>query len=350
MVAQVLTFRTELHASVSGVLEACQMPCADTANAIVGLVVALADYREEGRQLFPQVLICDDLPRVLKIVQGSSFVIMGRGPRGEATAAQALKLCAPLANGGWAVGINRLEDVFEFGVFREPPVPTAVDLRSTVMDLSAGDARVVLISQVAPSTVEIVSSGHQHLEIHLSADAQDVTPTHETLDVLPAWLVEAIEDEHLREAGRTYWSTLLAESLRMAHGTLLAIVHARSEVPSELTVDGIQVRGAPNLIEMLIHHERVRTADSLSALLAFRPLFSGMLASDGITVLSTASDLLAFNCFLKIDSAEGAIGGARSRAFLALSHLVDEGRLRGVFIRSSDGRSKIYESEGKDAE
>lgn len=349
MTTHVLTFRAELHGSVSRVLDACNMACINTADAIVALVVALSDYREEGRQLYPRVLVCDDLPQVLRIVQGSSLLAIGCGKRNASTAAHALKRCAPLANGGWAVGINRLDDGFEYGVFREPLAPTAVDLRSTVTDLKVGDAKVVLISQVAPSTVEIVSSGHEPVEIHFSADALDARPTRETLDVLPGWLVEAIEDQHLRESARSYWSTLLADCLRAAHGALVAVVHVGADLPAELATDGVPVPDAPRVIDMLKQHDQARSAESMSDLLAFGALFAGMLSSDGIAVLDTAGELLAFNCFLRIGAAEESIGGARSRAFLTLTHLVDDGRLRGAFIRSSDGQSKIYEREGHDA-
>lgn len=81
MTTHVLTFRAALHGSVSRVLDACDMACINTADAIVALVVALSDYREEGRQLYLRVLVCDDLPQVLRIVQGSSLLAIGCGKR-----------------------------------------------------------------------------------------------------------------------------------------------------------------------------------------------------------------------------------------------------------------------------
>lgn len=172
------------------VLDASEMSCAETADALIDLIASLADYREEERKLFPTVLVCDELRQVLRIVQGSSFIPIGRGPRGSDTAALALKRCAPLAVGGWGIGIDRQANEFEYGVFREPSAPFAVDLRTTIIEMRADEARAVLITQVATATVEVVATGHPPIEVHFSAELQDATPTREALEVLPGWLVE----------------------------------------------------------------------------------------------------------------------------------------------------------------
>jgi hypothetical protein len=74
-----------------------------------------------------------------------------------------------------------------------------------------------------------------------------------------------------------------------------------------------------------------------------------MLNSDGITVVDTSGRLLAFNWFVKTEASKlgprEQHGGARHRAFGALQAMVDDGRLRGVIIRSSDGGERAYEGK-----
>jgi hypothetical protein len=75
-------------------------------------------------------------------------------------------------------------------------------------------------------------------------------------------------------------------------------------------------------------------------------LVAGMLSSDGITVFDTRGRVLAFNWFIRTDtrklSARESLGGARHRAFSALSGLVDKRQIVGCFIRSSDGTESAY--------
>ena len=139
-----VTFRAELKTAISDLLADSDMTCSETEEALISLIVALADYREEDIALFPQVLICDDLPEVLRVVQGSAPIRIGDGNRSPETMLRALKKCAPLAVGGWAIWVERCEPGFTFGVFREHAVPTAVGLRSTLQDLEVRSLRVSL--------------------------------------------------------------------------------------------------------------------------------------------------------------------------------------------------------------
>lgn len=344
MPTHVLTFRPQLQERITALLDAAAMSCVHTGEALLDLVVSLADYREEDRRLFPTVLVCDDLRQVLRIVQGSSFLPVGRGPRGSVTAALALKRCAPLAAGGWGIGIDRQDNEFEYGVFRQPAAPLAVDLRTTILDLQPGEARAVLVSQVAPSTVEVVANGCPPLEVHFSAEPESVAPTREALEVLPRWLVEGIHDDGLRRLALSYWSTVLAECLRAGHGALIAVLNSGDELPAALAGDAVRVPDAPRLVDLLNEHKVAGTSEALYELLAFQPLFSGMLASDGIVVMNTIGNVLAFNCFVHADQIPNTVrGGARTRAFNALCQLVDSGLLRGAFIRSTDGKAQLYE-------
>ena len=155
--------------AISDLLLDASMTCPQTEEALLALVVRLADYREEGISLYPRILIVDDLAGSLPILGGSSAIALGSGPRGPDTMEQCLKKCAPLTEGGWAIWVERTGGDFRYGVFREPMVPVAIDLRETVSSLRKDDATAVFVGQVAQSTVEILSPGIEPIVIHLSA-------------------------------------------------------------------------------------------------------------------------------------------------------------------------------------
>ena len=75
-------------------------------------------------------------------------------------------------------------------------------------------------------------------------------------------------------------------------------------------------------------------------------LVKGMLNTDGIILFDNKSRLLGYNCFMKINRKENVIGGARKRAFAALSAKLGRG-LCAVFMQSQDGwsdyKGKNYE-------
>lgn len=92
------SFRAQLKGTLSDFLRRESMQCIHTEEALLELVVSLSHYTEEGNLLFPQILICDDLPLSLSVIQGSEPIEIGKGPKSTSTAKQALKRCAPLSS------------------------------------------------------------------------------------------------------------------------------------------------------------------------------------------------------------------------------------------------------------
>lgn len=343
---KVVTFRAELKTAMSDLLSDTGMSCAHTEEAMVALAVSLADYREEGLQLFPRVLVCDNLAEVLRIVQGSAPITIGSGARSAATAAEALKKCAPLASGGWSVWIERSDDRFNYGVFRDPVAPTSIDLRSLLRSLGAGEAHAILLDQVAQGVTEVTAVGLDPVRVHLSGARQNGTDDIDEESMLVAWFVEDVGDDHLKEATRSFATSALHDKLRRAHGTLIAVVGVGAELPDELIADAVTLAEPADLAELVRRHAELGTSESLAELLAYDELLGGMMRCDGIVVLDTAGRVLAFNSFIRTSSDQlgprELIGGARHRAYAALEGLVADGRIRGVFIRSSNGNEKCF--------
>src|SRR4051794_29802282 len=112
-----LSFRDLLTGVVSDFLRDEEMACLETTEGLVELVVALADYRQEGTALYPEIYFCDDLRQMLSLVGASDSFQIGSGPRSAATLRRGLKRCAPLAQGGWCIYVVRSNHEFTYGVF-----------------------------------------------------------------------------------------------------------------------------------------------------------------------------------------------------------------------------------------
>lgn len=346
MPAKVVTLRSELKSAIGDFLADAGMTCAATEEALISLVVALADYREEERPLFPRMLICDDLEAVLANVQGSGPVQIGSAVRQPGTISRALKKCAPLTNGAWAIWVERQPELFRYGVFREP-LPTAVDIRNTLLDTPMSDTlRALLVAQFGAGTIEMVSAGGPGVRIHLSGQREDELSTEDTQQTVATWSAAGISDERARASYHTFATTALQDLLRKGHGTLIAVVPSNKKTWRRNAKDAVHLDEPIDLAWLLENLADDATSRALFELSTSIELVAGMLSSDGITVFDTCGRVLAFNWFIRTDtrnlSARESMGGARHRAFSALKALVDKGQVVGCFIRSSDGNDTAY--------
>ncbi len=345
MPAKIVTLRSELKRSISDFLTDAGMSCVATEEALVSLAVALADYREEERPLFPRILICDDLDAVLRNVQGSGAVEIGSAVRQPGTITRALKKCAPLTAGAWAIWVERQPETFRYGVFREP-LPTALNIRATLLDTPSDALRAVLIAQFAAGTIEMVSCGRPGMRIHLSGQREDDLSAEDTQLKVADWSAAGIANERVRESYHTFATTALQDLLRKGHGTLIAVVPHDKKTWRRHAKDAVHLNDPIDLAQQLEKLAGDASSLALFELSTSVELVAGMLSSDGITVLDTRGRVLAFNWFIRTDTrkltARESIGGARHRAFSALRGLVDKRQIVGCYIRSSDGTDKAY--------
>lgn len=341
-----VTLRDQLKAKVSDLLTDAHMTCHATEESLVALSVDLADYREEGTQLYPRVIICDDLTNTLKLLQGSHAIEIGFGPRGPATARECLKKCAPLASTGWLVWIERRPELFRFGVFRTSSSPTAVDLRSTLADMQPTTVQALLLAQLAPGTVEVVGAGLDGLLVHLSGERVEVLPSAAQQDQLSNWFMEDTHVGHMHDPCVSFARNLFGSLLRESHGALIAFVRSGEPIPDALAGDGTILGTPVDLAQLVVQHAEDETTVNYTELMSSAGLLGGMLNSDGITLLDTSGRILGYNCFVRTSADDlkpsELVGGARRRAFTALCALVGAGDLRAAFIRSSDGASSFF--------
>jgi hypothetical protein len=113
-----VSIEKSLVREVKSLLSKEGMKCQFTQDGIVELIDVLFTYKEEGKFLFPQMYIVDDLKMFARILAPSKFHKIGENSKSSKTMVEAVKKCAPLTENGWAVYILRLKETFEYGVFR----------------------------------------------------------------------------------------------------------------------------------------------------------------------------------------------------------------------------------------
>jgi hypothetical protein len=345
------TIRDSLLGMVADHMLQGKIVCGITHQVGCEFVASLAAYREEGLRLYPEVYLLgpssDDLLNLLS--PGSPQIRLGAVPIegsttavSRATAATSLKTCASLAIDGWAIFVRRETSSFEYGLFRPAAAPYSASAEET---LTASDVPAVLFRNCAEHTVEIINSVGERLEISLTTATPSISSASGQI-VTFSRVVCADLEEVAREQVVGYVSRILTESLRSSHGALLAVAPVGEVQLPEAFSDGVILAQPIPLARAALSAIRDQSGGAVSLLRSYEALLRGMIASDGVTILSTDGSIRAFRVFLHSPAnrptpqpAQTA-GGARTRAFELLRGYVGS-PLRAALFRSEDGRMEV---------
>lgn len=315
------------------------MECLITQDGLVELISQLVYYKEEGKPLYPEIYIFDDLEIIKKVLPISQFCFIGRGEKTKETMLKALKKCAPLTEGGWSIYILRQEDSFEYGVFKAGTTILSVSIAETLIDNGVDSIKAILIHQVAERIIEVKGIRADTLIISFGTQ-QDAkkSPTENQNSFIETILTNVSEE--LKEATRNFFKKLFLEVLQKGHGTLACVIDSKKkDLPKKLN-DGIFLKSKiniPNTIKDVLDKNDLQANSVLEGQFA---LVSGMMQSDGITVFKTNGEVAAYNVFIKHSEKllkTPTNGGARSRTFLTLCDMIGNG-LVSAYIQSQDGK------------
>lgn len=346
---KVISLRDPVKGAVVQLLEDEKMPCLQTQEGLVQLISALSRYTEEGRSLFPQVFVFNALDKVLAVLPKSEHVKIGQGTKTPETMALALKKCAPLAGSGWAVYIERTELFFRYGVMRSGDNLLSLPLSDILIENGLPDLPVLMLQQVGSDVIEIKGVSQSSLLVHFGASrAGEASPVPIIYRFIETVVSSVPVD--LREQAAAFYRDAMMDVLHAAHGTLAVVIDCKKRrLPTQFK-DGIALQPPISICEKIT--SLLASGDSLSntRLLSCRSLITGMLLSDGITVLGADGSVRAYNVFVKhpnTKSVAGSAGGARHRTFETLSKLVGK-TIKSSFMLSQDGGAKIAEGSKDD--
>jgi hypothetical protein len=332
-----LSLREQLDGAVVEFLGSEGMTCPKTRDGLVMLINALGHYREEGKELFPEVFVFDNLRNALSILPESEYVEIGMEGKHASTMAKALKKCAPLARRGWAVYIERRQTKFGYGLFRCGS--TVLSLPPAELLITRGDPAipVFMLRQVAENVIQVSGFSHSSLLVHFGATKEiEVSPL-PRLKEFVGCVIRDVPGE-INEQSASFFTGVLSGVLRAGHGTLAAVIPARRRTVPKVFRDGIILSPRISVGDKIKEVLAKSDCSSNAKLQACSALITGMLLSDGITVFGSDATVRAYNVFVKHPkTSESAVGGARTRTFKVMSGLL-RGDLIGALIQSQDGR------------
>lgn len=301
--------------------------------ALVELIFLIARYQEEGIKLHPKVYLTSDIETALKMLPGQASMKIGSSPCFHEAVKTALKKCAPLAINGWCIYVSQKLDNVEFGIFRGDTNPTAVHIDNIILTDEL-PFKTIKIHQVAADSVQVRSSKGELLNVSLNHTLEESNTPVDHLEQLVGRIVFNVNAH--KEQVTNYLTRLLGDAIKKSHGCLIA-VSKTSNVPLSLVSDGTCL-SEPINFQSLVSMSLEREKDA-GNLISMGQLLEGMLSSDGIVVFDNSAQLLAFNCFTPLPErtdGNSSLGGARYRAYKALSTLLDN-ELDAVFMQSQDG-------------
>jgi hypothetical protein len=322
------------------------MECLITQNGLVELISQLVYYKEEGKSLYPEIFIFDNLELVKKVLPLSQFCSIGSGDKTKSTMLKALKKCAPLTENGWAIYILRKDDTFEYGVFRAGSSILSVSISETLIDNGSDDLKAILIHQVADKLIEVKGVRADTLIISFGSQEDTNNSPTENQSKFIDCIVKSVKAE-LKEPTINFLKKVFLQVLQKGHGTLACVIdNKKRELPKKLN-DGIilvQKINIPKIVSELLDKNDLQANAELEGNFA---LIVGMMQSDGITVFTDNGEVSSYNVFVKHpEKLKKTItsGGARSRTYLTLCDMIGKG-IESAYIQSQDGKIE-YKKHG----
>jgi hypothetical protein len=323
-----------------------EMDCLTTQDGLPDLISQLLYYKEEGKALYPEIYIFDDIDLVAKVLPSSQFCFIGHGEKNKATMLKALKKCAPLTEKGWAIYILRKQDEFDFGVFRAGTSILSMSISEALIDDGTDDLKAILIHQVAEKLIEVRGIKADSLLISYGSQVSfKNSPTDNQLKFIETITKQINAD--LKEQSVNFFKKVFLEVLQKGHGTLACVINSKKKSLPKKLKDGIELKeriNIPQIIHELLDKNDLQANSKLEGQFS---LISGMMQSDGITVFTDNGEVAAYNVFVKHPeklTKTKTDGGARSRTFLTLCEMIGNG-IESAYIQSQDG--KIEFKDGK---
>jgi hypothetical protein len=308
-----------------------------SALAMADLALALVHYKEEGVEMFPEVLVASSIEHIARALQVQDKLRLGTATNASEAVLRLLKHAAPLCRDGW-LAYAQIEPGIEYGVVRCSSSPLALPLHESITGCSAP---AILFYQAVSRSVRVV--GARGSEVDININIGRTAAADDPVAALAAETVAGLPDGE-RAVAAMCMNKILTRALRAGHGALVAVLPGLDPLlPSDLfSTDNLVALPAECCMDFgaAIHSciDRI-TLDEAYGLDGAASLLTGMMMSDGVTVFSSHGRVLAYRAFLSPRAAV-ATGGARRRAFMTLADLVGT-TLSAAFMRSQDGHMEI---------
>lgn len=331
--------------SISSILFSEKFPSCDfTPEGILALVDEIASYHEEGKELFPHILITTNLAELLKSIPSVHKIQINSTELCAQEFSSALKLCAPLAVDSWIVffQIDVESKKLQYGLLSSELSETSPSIhRQLIGDMSSDIINIpfIYISNIGQRTVLIEGSKNK-VAVSLSLKGI-INVSNISIHTLAINIAKNCKKE-IQDNLIFYFEKLLNTALNECHGTLVAVVEDDTESINLLKnclKDGTYLEETIDISVLVENSENEKSREASTLVRIYSSIIRNMLNFDGITIFSTGGKVIGYHCFVKQEDSPETTNGARFRAFDAM---VNSKAFVCCLYKSQDGDEKIW--------
>lgn len=317
-------------------------------NKLLALISIITIYEEEEIKIFPKLVIGNGVYETLnKFLTNSHIVRLSEEDFEVNDFEKKIKALIPLCNTGWHVFIDicTQSNKIYYGIVRTYTGISGFDLQSQILGGIEQPLKLLFIETLDKSSL-IIQGVKASLVVDFKLyDDQSVKIGDANIEKLCADITFNVEIENQKKEVRKVFSKFFKMAQKKIHGTILLVVDANFEASSipDAISDGNWLKEedyldiAESAIKVLSDHANHSDIEKHYSLTG---LFISMMNIDGITIINTKGQIVAYNVFLKQSSAHGISGGARKRTALSLKTLDSANfKIKGVYFQSQDGNS-----------
>ncbi len=298
------------------------------------------NYSEEGIKYFPEIILTTSFDTIDKIITNTKKIVIKRSfCKYGKDFSNNLKPIIPFCENGWIIYVLIDKDYIEYGIirsFNEIHGPTFID---DVFDISEYEEdNLLLFKYLNESNLMIKSLLLDDEYISLEFINQFVVNDNIGFLINDCIYDLNREQKNIKKAMQKFFDF----SLKQIHGTIIITVSGNGDNLKKekgLLEDGIWLEAPIDLGDEIVNFIESQENQRSEGFYALSGLLLKMIDFDGITILNSKCQILAYNCFIHeaTNDKKKNTGGARNRAFKALCNQKSD--INSVYFQSHDGNT-----------
>jgi len=298
----------------------------------------LLDYREEGSHTKPKLIFTDNIDSITKTIP-KAYKIPVFVDEDASMFNSRLKPLIAIAKKEWCIYIENRDNKFIYGIcktlnsLKEKSLLTQIQ-ESTYLRDRADKINCIVARSINDFEMELFSTSGDKIRINTTLNTNTSSNNDETVSEFTKACFSRLRttQKKLGEV-QTMFKNIFTRVIDDLHGAMCVVVD-KDYKDNGFFEDGIWLE-TPISFSKLFTQSKSYSEEKLQA---FATLLINMLNFDGITVVDTTGQVLAYNVFVEsnIKRTKNVIGGARKRAAYTIinsrrKHIV------GLYFQSHEG-------------
>lgn len=310
-----------------------------TKEGIVEILNLVSDYKEEGKSLYPEIIITnnEDLFKGIpeKRVQIKASVLSIKEFK------NAIKLCAPLAVNGWIIYIIVKDGYISYGMITAEMSETTISIYEQTVGKLKSKFRGICVAYIRNIGDKLVQITGLKKKIVISLTLENLKLNKD----FPRELSIVLSTQAKKESQvllQEYLEKKLGQALKEGHGNLIGIINDNAESINNVKAtypDGIYLTETIDFQKLVLDTQnKIKDADANLRHYGF--LLKAMINHDGITIMTNTGKLIGYHVFIKVAPSLNVDhgGGARTRAF---EEMKKSKIFVACFFKSQDGHTNL---------